>query len=56
MCQLNLESRCTLPDKLPVLHFSEVLALALGAQDYDGWFARHLIDPRPLLKANGLIS
>ena len=39
MCQLNLESRCTLPNKLPILHFSEVLALALGAQDYDGWFA-----------------
>ncbi|MGA7562614.1 MAG: CoB--CoM heterodisulfide reductase iron-sulfur subunit B family protein [Desulfobaccales bacterium] len=56
MCQLNLESRCTLPNKLPVLHFSEVLALALGARDYDGWFARHLIDPRPLLKARGLIS
>ncbi len=56
MCQLNLESRCTLPNKLPVLHFSEVLALALGAQDYDGWFARHLTDPRPLLKARGLIS
>ena len=55
MCQLNLESRCTLPNKLPVLHFSEVLALALGARDYDGWFARHLIDPRPLLKAKGLI-
>jgi len=55
MCQLNLESRCTLEHKLPILHFSEVLALALGAQDYDGWFARHLTDPRPLLQARGLI-
>jgi heterodisulfide reductase subunit B len=56
MCQLNLESRCTLKNKLPILHFSELLALALGARDYDGWFARHLTDPRPLLKAKGLIS
>ncbi len=55
MCQLNMESRCTLKNKLPILHFSELLALALGARDYDGWFARHLTDPRPLLQARGLI-
>ena len=48
MCQLNLEFRCTWDFRLPILHFSEVLALALGARDYDGWFSRHLVDPRPL--------
>jgi heterodisulfide reductase subunit B len=50
MCQLNLEIRCTSPDKLPIFHFSEVLALALGAEDYEGWFIRHLVDPRPVLQ------
>jgi heterodisulfide reductase subunit B len=56
MCQLNLEIRCTLEQRLPVFHFSEVLALALGAQDYHKWFVRHLVDPRPLLVSRGLIS
>jgi hypothetical protein len=32
------------------------LALALGAEDYEGWFTRHLVDPRPLLAARNLIS
>jgi heterodisulfide reductase subunit B2 len=56
MCQLNLEIRCTLEYKLPIFHFSEILALALGARDYDGWFARHLVDPRSLLQERKLIA
>jgi heterodisulfide reductase subunit B len=55
MCQLNLEIRCTWEPRLPIFHFSEILALALGAQDYEGWFTRHLVDPRPLLQARNLI-
>jgi hypothetical protein len=27
--------------------FSETLAPALGADDYEAWFVRHLVDPRP---------
>jgi heterodisulfide reductase subunit B len=56
MCQLNLEIRSTWEPRLPIFHFSEILALALGAEDYEGWFTRHLVDPRPLLEARGLIS
>jgi heterodisulfide reductase subunit B len=56
MCQLNLEIRCTWEPKLPIFHFSEILALALGAKDYEGWFTRHLVDPRPLLKARSQIA
>ncbi len=56
MCHMNLEIRCSLKDPLPVLHFSEILSLAMGARDYKGWFSRHLTDPRPLLKSRGLIS
>ncbi|MDI6853854.1 MAG: heterodisulfide reductase-related iron-sulfur binding cluster [Deltaproteobacteria bacterium] len=55
MCQLNLEIRCTLEQKLPIFHFSEILALALEAKDYESWFARHLVDPRPLLIERGLL-
>jgi heterodisulfide reductase subunit B len=50
MCQLNLEIRSTNKTRLPVLHFSEVLALALGAEDYENWFVRHIVDPRPLVE------
>jgi heterodisulfide reductase subunit B len=50
MCQLNLEIRCNTGTKLPVFHFSEILALALGAEDYEGWFIRHLVDPRPVIQ------
>lgn len=55
MCQLNLEIRCGLEQKLPILHFSEVAALVLGARDTEPWFARHLVDPRPLLRDKGLV-
>lgn len=56
MCQLNLEIRCTLARKIPTLHFSEIIALVLGAKDYDGWFRRHIVDPRPLLRDKSLIA
>jgi len=56
MCQLNLEIRCTIEDRLPIFHFSEILALALGARDYEGWFSRHLVDPRSLLQEHRLIA
>lgn len=57
MCHMNLEVRCTLKQKVPVLHFSEILSLALGIgeTEYKGWFARHLVDPKPLLKALELL-
>jgi heterodisulfide reductase subunit B len=53
MCHMNLEVRCTLKQQVPILHFSEILSLALGIgkTEYKGWFARHLVDPKPLLKA-----
>ncbi len=58
MCHMNLESRCTSHHPVPILHFSEILALAMGLDhgDINLWFARHLIDPRPLLKEMGLLN
>jgi heterodisulfide reductase subunit B len=50
MCQLNLEIRNTSKAKIPIFHFSEILALALGADDYEEWFVRHLVDPRPVIR------
>jgi heterodisulfide reductase subunit B2 len=56
MCHLNLEIRCKLPGKIPVLHFSEILSLAAGIGDGMNWFKRHLIDPRPMLRSKKLIA
>jgi heterodisulfide reductase subunit B2 len=56
MCQLNLEIRCTAKTRLPIFHFSEILALALGAEDYETWFVRHLVDPRPVLQDLALVA
>jgi len=55
MCQLNLEIRCSLKVTIPTLHFSEILAIGLGDRSCRG-FKRHLVDPRPLLTASGLID
>jgi heterodisulfide reductase subunit B len=57
MCHMNLEVRASLKQKIPILHFSEIisLALGLGKKEQRNWFARHLVDPRPLLKAIDLL-
>ena len=54
MCHMNLEVGSTLEEQMPARHFSEILSLALGLggiDEHKGWFARHLVDPRPFLKA-----
>jgi len=56
MCHLNLEIRCSLENPIPILHFSELLSMALGAGDKKKWFPRHLIDPVPLLEKRGLLT
>jgi len=53
---MNLEVRPTVKPTVPTLHFTEILSLALGTEEYKGWFSKHLVDPRPLLKAKGLIN
>lgn len=55
MCHLNLEIRCTIKNPIPTLHFSELLSMALGAEDQKKWFPRHIVDPVPLLEKTGLL-
>ncbi len=55
MCHLNLEIRCTLDKQIPTLHFSELLSLALGVDDHEKWFKKHLVDPTGLLESRKVI-
>jgi heterodisulfide reductase subunit B len=54
MCHLNLEIRCDLDKKIPIVHLSEMISIALGSKSYKKWFARHLVDPYPMLKNKGV--
>jgi heterodisulfide reductase subunit B len=54
MCQANLDMRQPRKEALPVLYFTELIALALGLP-VASWLRRHFVDPRPLLRAKGLL-
>ncbi len=55
MCQLNMEVRCNLKTSIPTMHFSELLSLGIGTNNYDKWFLKHLVDPEPIFQSAGLI-
>jgi heterodisulfide reductase subunit B len=54
LCSANLEMRRGRRRKMPIFYFTEVLGLALGLPESDAWLAKHLVDPRPLLREMGL--
>jgi heterodisulfide reductase subunit B len=56
LCQMNLEMRQAKRPPMPVFYFTELMALAFGLPGTRAWFRKHLIDPRPALRAAGLPS
>lgn len=63
MCHANLDTRQEalltekkIPKKMPVLYVTELLALAMGVREVQKLFPKHLVDPRPLLSAKGLLG
>lgn len=54
MCQANLEMRQQGKPKMPIFYFTELMGLAFGLQAAGGWWGKHLVDPRPLLRSVGL--
>jgi heterodisulfide reductase subunit B2 len=54
LCQVNLETRQTGKNKLPVFYFTELMCLAFGI-DSRRWLSRHMIDPTSLLLEHKLI-
>ena len=53
LCQANLDTRQTGPDRVYIFYFSELLGLALGVDEQKvmSWWKRHIINPAPMLKA-----
>ncbi len=56
LCQANLDTRQPAPQKMPILHFSELLGLALGVkgQSVNSWWKRHINSPEGVLKSLNL--
>ncbi|MGQ9858606.1 MAG: CoB--CoM heterodisulfide reductase iron-sulfur subunit B family protein [Thermodesulfobacteriota bacterium] len=51
LCQMNLEMRGQRETPLPVLYITELMGLAAELPKAPGWMARHLVDPRPMLRS-----
>lgn len=52
LCQMNLEIRREAGLKpMPSFYFTELMGLAMGLEGSAGWFAKHIVDPFPLLRS-----
>jgi heterodisulfide reductase subunit B len=63
MCQSNLDSyqpeisrEAGKEYRMPIFYFTELMGLAFGHPSAGKWLARHMVDPRPLLRQKGLLS
>ena len=50
LCQVNLEMRQLQEPHMPAFYITELLGLAFGLPQAEGWLSKHLIDPRPVLR------
>ncbi|MFC1920587.1 CoB--CoM heterodisulfide reductase iron-sulfur subunit B family protein, partial [Chloroflexota bacterium] len=57
LCQANLDMRQSGSENLPILHFSELMGLALGVsgKTAGGWWKRHITSPEKVLKELSLV-
>ncbi len=58
LCHLNLDSRqekMALTREIPILHATQLMLLAFGKDEKSAILDGNLIDPRPMLKENGIL-
>jgi len=62
LCQANLDTKQGVISKnlgrkvhFPAFYFTELLGLALGCEEAGQWLKKHVVDPRDLLKSQGLL-
>jgi heterodisulfide reductase subunit B len=56
---MNLDARqfqMEVDEPVPVLYFTQLMALALGLPEKAAALHKNLVDPRPLLRIKGLIG
>jgi heterodisulfide reductase subunit B len=59
LCHTNLDARqfqMKLEEAMPVLYFTQLMALALGASEKAAGLQKNLVDPRPLLRERGVVT
>ena len=59
LCHTNLDARqfqLGLDEQMPVLFFTQLMALALKLPEEAAAFEKNLIDPRPLLRSKSLMQ
>jgi heterodisulfide reductase subunit B len=59
LCHMNLDARqmqMSLEQPMPILYFSQLMAVALGLPDKASALNKNLVDPKPLLKHKGLLD
>jgi heterodisulfide reductase subunit B len=59
LCHTNLDARqfqMKLEDEMPVLYFTQLMAIALGLPEKDAALFKNLVDPRPLLRRKGILE
>ncbi len=59
LCHTNLDARqfqMDLEQEMPILYFTQLMALALGLSPREAAWNKNLVDPRPLLKEKGLLN
>ncbi len=59
LCHTNLDARqfqMGFEEEMPVMFFTQLMALALGLSQREAGLKKNLVDPRPLLKEKGIIA
>ncbi len=59
LCHTNLDARqfqMGLDFELPIIYFTQLMALALGLPQKDAALNKNLVDPKPLLKEKGILA
>jgi heterodisulfide reductase subunit B2 len=59
LCHTNLDARqfqMKLDEPMPVVYFSQLIAVALGLPEKSAVFQKNLVDPRPVLRKKNILS
>ena len=59
LCHTNLDARqfqMGLDEEMPVMYFTQLMAIALGLPVKDAALNKNLVDPRPILKDKGILA